>query len=113
MFGRMKDPVEGTAQLVSYVETNARNQFDVTCIAQVIVAAEGLEPTAVEWIVGIPHSELPMDPGRTWRVRVDRKNPKHLKLDDDAESEAAEAAQQSGRAEAERIAAAMREEKRP
>jgi hypothetical protein len=108
MFGRMKDPVEGTAQLVSYVETNARNEFDVTCIAQVVVQAEGLEPTAVEWIVGIPHSELPMDPGRTWRVRVDRKNPKHLKLDDSGEREAAEAAQESGRAEAERIAAEMR-----
>lgn len=107
----MKDPVEGTAQLVSYVETNARNEFDVTCIAQVIVEADGLEPTAVEWIVGVPHSELPMDPGRIWRVRVDRKNPKHLKLDEDGEREAAQEAQESGRAEAERIAAAMREEK--
>jgi hypothetical protein len=108
----MKDPAAGTAQLVSYVETNARNEFDVTCIAQVVDVAEGLEPTAVEWIVGIPHSELPMEPGRVWRVRVDRKNPKHLKLDESGEREAAEQAQESGRAEAERIAAAMREGKR-
>lgn len=108
----MKDPVEGTAQLVSYVETNARNEFDVTCIAQVVVQADGLEPTAVEWIVGIPHSELPMEPGRVWRVRVDRKNPKHLKLDERGEAEAGQAAQEAGRAEAERIAAAMREGKR-
>jgi hypothetical protein len=107
----MKDPAAGTAQLVSYVETNARNEFDVTCIAQVVVQAEGLEPTAVEWIVGIPHSELPMEPGHVWRVKVDRKNPKHLKRDEDAEEEAAAAAQESGRAEAERIAAAMREGK--
>jgi hypothetical protein len=108
----MKDPAAGTAQLVSYAETNARNEFDVTCIAQVVVVAEGLEPTAVEWIVGIPHSELPMEPGRVWRVRVDRKNPKHLKLDESGEREAAEQAQESGRAEAERIAAAMRQERR-
>jgi hypothetical protein len=110
VFGRMKDPVAGTAQLVSYVETNARNQFDVTCIAQVVVQADGLEPTAVEWIVGVPQSELPMAPGRVWRVRVDRKNPKRLKVDESADREAGEAAQEAGRAEAERLAAEMREE---
>ena len=108
----MKDPAEGTAQLVSYVETNVRNEFDVTCITQVIVQADGLEPTAVEWVVGIPHSELPMEPGRVWKVRVDRKKPKHLKLDESGEAEAGQAAQEAGRAEAERIAAAMRDEKR-
>ena len=52
MFGHMKDPADGTATLVSYVETNVVNEFDTVIIAQVVVQAEGLEPTAVEWTTG-------------------------------------------------------------
>ncbi|MHB8694422.1 MAG: SHOCT domain-containing protein [Solirubrobacteraceae bacterium] len=106
----MKDPVEGTATLVSYVETNARNEFDVTVIAQVIVTADGIPPTAVEWITGIPHSQLPISPGRVWNVQVDRNNPKHLKADTKQARQDGEAAHQAGRAEAEQLAASMRRE---
>jgi hypothetical protein len=110
MFGHMKDPADGTATLVSYVETNVANEFDTTVIAQVIVKADGLEPTAVEWTVGVPHGELPMSPGREWPVRVDRKNPKHLKLDEDRQRRAGDEARERGREEAERLAASMRED---
>jgi hypothetical protein len=111
MFGRMKDPFEDTATLVSYVETNACNEFDVVLIAQVIVQAEGLPPTAVEANPGIPLSQRPLAPGTAWKVRVDRKNPKHLKfLSDQADADAQVTA---GRAEAEQIAAKMRGETMP
>lgn len=45
---------------------------------------------------------------RTWPVRVDRRNPKLLKVDEDRRREAGEEAQAAGRAEAERVAAEMR-----
>jgi hypothetical protein len=111
MVGRMKDPVEGAAILVSCVETNARNEFDVVLIAQVIVQAEGLPPTAVEANPGIPLSQMPIAPGTVWKVRVDRQHPKHLKfLSDQADADAPVTA---GRAEAEQIAAKMRGETTP
>ncbi len=111
MFGRMKEPVDGTATLVSYVETDARNEFDVVPIAQVIVQAEALPPTAVEANPGIPLSQMPIAPGTVWKVRVDRKNPKHLNfLSDQADADAQVTA---GGAEAEQIAAKMRGEPPP
>jgi hypothetical protein len=113
MFGRMKDPVEGTATLVSYVETNARNEFDVVLIAQVVVQAEGLPPTAVEANPGIPLSQMPVAPGTVLRVRVDRKNPKHLKFLLGEADEDADAQVTAGRAQAEQIAANMRGESPP
>ena len=108
MFGRMKDPADGTATLVSYVETNVVNEFDTVIIAQVVVEAEGLEPTAVEWTTGVPNSALPMDPGHVWPVRVDRAKPTRMKLDDERQEQQAQAAQDAGRAQAERVAEAMR-----
>jgi hypothetical protein len=87
VFGHMKDPVDGTATLVSYVETNAANEFDRVVIAQVVVQADGLEPTAVEWTVGIPNSSLPPEAGHVWPVRVDRADPTHLKVDDDRQAQ--------------------------
>ena len=110
MFGHMKDPADGTATLVSYVETNAGNEFDRVVIAQVVVQAEGLQPTAVEWTVGVPTSSLPLDAGHVWPVRVDRANPQHLKLDDDKLAAEGEAARTAGRAEAERLAQQLRDQ---
>jgi hypothetical protein len=40
MFGHMKDPVDGTATLVSYVETNAANELDRVVITQVFQMRE-------------------------------------------------------------------------
>lgn len=87
MFGRMKDPVEGTATIVSCsaftepgLENNDRPGFEVTLEAQVVVVAEGLEPTAVHWVTNFPQSQLPLVEGQTLPVVVDRRNPKRLKL---------------------------------
>jgi hypothetical protein len=107
MFGRMKDPVVGTAQLVSYEETDFRNEFDTTILAQVIVEGDGVQPTAVESRIGVPNSQLPLDSGTTWQVQFERDNPKHFKtIEPDAQTAAADhtAAQQ----EAEQLAAQMR-----
>ena len=108
MFGRMKDPAEGTATLVSYGETNAVNEFDTVIIAQIIVQAEGLQPTAVEWSVGIANSELPLPSGYVWPVRVDRAKPTHVRLDDKRRQVEAEAGREAGRIEAQQLAAVMR-----
>jgi hypothetical protein len=91
--------------------TFSNGGFDVVLIAQVIVQAEGLPPTAVEANPGVPLSQMPLAPGMVWKVRVDRQNPKHLKfLSDQAEADAQVAA---GRAEAEQIAAKLRGEGPP
>jgi hypothetical protein len=79
MFGRIKDPVSGTAQLVSYEETNFRNEFDTTIVAQVIVKGDGVEPTAVESRISVPNSQLPLYPGDTWEVVFERSDPKQFK----------------------------------
>jgi hypothetical protein len=108
MFGRMKDPVRGTAQLVSYEETNFRNEFDTTIVAQVIVKGEGVEPTAVETRIGVPNSQLPLYPGDTWDVVFERDDPKHFKtVEPDAQQAAAnhEAAQQQAQQLAEQMRA--------
>jgi len=110
MFGHMADPADGTATLVSYVETNAANEFDRVIVAQVVVQADGLQPTAVEWTVGVPNSSLPLESGHVWPVRVDRAKPQHLKLDEDRMAAQGEAARVAGRAEAERIAEQLRQE---
>jgi hypothetical protein len=86
----MKDPAEGTATVVSYqasttpgLENNTRPGFEITLHAQVVVQAEGLEPTAIDFITNFPQSELPLQNGAVLPVTVDRNNPKHLKLDRD------------------------------
>ena len=79
MFGHMKHPVNGTARLVSYEETNVRNEFDTTIVAQVIVEGDGVPATAVESHIGVPNSQLPLDAGTTWQVVFERDDPKHFK----------------------------------
>jgi hypothetical protein len=122
MFGHMKDPVAGTATVVSYeaftepgMASNQRPGFTVTFHAQVVVVAEGVEPTAVEWITNFPQSELPLPPNAQLPVIVDRHNPRHLKLADGfaknakAAAVAAEhAGDQAAGAQAAALAATMR-----
>jgi len=110
MFGRMKDPVEGTATLVSYNETQLANEYDTTIHAQVVVRADGLEPTAVDAYFGIPNSQLPLMPGVVFDVKVDRSNPKHVQLRKDTKKDRAKAraASAAGHAQAEQLAAQMR-----
>jgi hypothetical protein len=107
MFGRMKDPVEGTATLVSYNETNVQNEFEMTLIAQVIVEGPGLPPTAVEIYPGVRPSQLPLPEGYIWKVKVDRAKPKRVKILED--SDAGEEQRQAGKQKAAELAEQMRQ----
>ena len=100
----MKDPVDGTAQIVSCTGYHGEGVMQ-NCRMQLVVEAEGIEPTAVE------HSELVHNrkwphPGMVLPARIDRANPKKVKLDWDAVQDSREQAQGS----AEAIAAARRGE---
>jgi Short C-terminal domain len=107
MFGRMKDSVRGTAQLVSYEETSFRNEFDTTIVAQVIVQGEGIQPTAVESRISVPNSQLPLSPGDSWDVVFERDDPKQFKTVEPDEQQAA-ANHAAAQQEAQRLAEQMR-----
>jgi hypothetical protein len=80
MFGRMKDPADGTATVVSYSEHHQRKGDDVVLDAEVIVQAEGLVPTTVDAKPRVPQSWMPVKLGTEWPVRVDRANPERLEF---------------------------------
>jgi hypothetical protein len=107
MFGRMKDPVRGTARLVSYEETNMRNEFDTTIVAQVIMEGEGVAPTAVESRIGVRNSELPLPSGTTWDVEFERDDPKHFKTIE-RDEQTVEAEHAAAKQQAQQLAAQMR-----
>jgi hypothetical protein len=109
MFGHMKDPVPGTATVSDWkaITTpgsvgNQRPGFEVTLEAQVVVQADGLDPTVVQWITNFPQSELPLHAGSVIPVTVDRQNPKHLKLAPDFTQQAKQAAKQAEEAQGQR-----------
>ena len=92
----MKDPVEGTAQIVSCTGYHGEGVMQ-NCRMQLVVEAEGIEPTAVE------HSELVHNrkwphPEMVLPARIDRANPKKVKLDWDAVQDSREQAQGSAEA---------------
>lgn len=80
MFGRMKDPVDGTATLVGYSEQHEQKGANVVLSAQVIVEAEGLASTTVDAKPEVPQSWMPVKTGTVWPVQVDRANPSRLKF---------------------------------
>ncbi len=90
MFGRRKNLVPGTATVVTY-EVTHHSWLD-TLQAQVIVQAEGLEPTSVELIAELPHSALPLPPNYVLPVIVNRKHPSNVKLDPHFAAEASNSA---------------------
>lgn len=127
MFGHMKDPVLGTATVSDWKAVSGsglagvkRPGYEVTLEAQVVVEAEGLEPTVVQWITNFPESELPLHVGSVIPVTVDRRNPQHLKLAPDfaaqakqAATEAQAAQAQQSRDQAQRLAASLRDGNAP
>jgi hypothetical protein len=80
MFGRMKDPADGTATVVGYSEQHVQKGADVVLSAQVIVEAEGMAATTVDAKPEVPQSWMPVKTGTVWPVRVDRANPSRLKF---------------------------------
>lgn len=100
----MKDPVEGTAQIVSCTGYHGEGVMQ-NCRMQLVVEAEGIEPTAVEHNELVHNRKWP-HPGMVLPAKIDRANPKKVKLDWDAVQDSREQAQGS----AEAIAAARRGE---
>ncbi len=100
----MKDPVEGTAQVVSCTGYHGEGVMQ-NCRMQLVVEAEGIEPTAVEHNALVHNRKWP-HPGMVLPAKIDRANPKKVKLDWDAVQDSREQAQGS----AEAIAAARRGE---
>jgi hypothetical protein len=80
MFGQMKDPVDGTATLVSYTETGGLHRGTLAISAQVVLHAAGMEPQTVDVKVRVPHGELPLSAGEVWNVQFDRGDPTHVKF---------------------------------
>ena len=100
---RMKDPVEGTAQIVSC--TGYHEGVMANCRMQLVIQAEGVEATAVEHSALLHNRRWP-HPGMTLPATVDRADPTNFKVDFKAIPDSRESAQNS----AEGIAAAMRGE---
>src|SRR3954470_1270647 len=80
MFGRMRDPADGTATVVSYSEHHETKGDDVVLDAEVMVQADGLVPTTVDARPRVPQSWMPVKLGTEWPVRVDRANPERLEF---------------------------------
>ena len=78
----MKDPVEGSAEVVSASAHSGRGLKEI-CELQLVVEADGVEPTAVEHNQ-IVHRDRWPEEGMALPVVVDRANPKSLviKFDD-------------------------------
>ena len=79
MFGRMKDPVDGTATLIGYSENHEQKGSEVVLSAQFIVEADGMASTTVDAKPEVPQSWMPVKTGTVWPVQVDRANPTRLK----------------------------------
>lgn len=87
MFGglRMKDPVRGTAQVVSCTAHHGDGVMQ-SCRMQLVVQAEGVPAKAVEHSAPVHRKRWP-SPGLTVPVTVDRSNPERLKVEwDEIES---------------------------
>ena len=80
MFGRMKDPAQGTATVVGYSEHHEQKGNEVVLDAQVMVQAEGLVPTTVDVKPSVPASWMPVKVGTVWPVRVDRSKPERIEF---------------------------------
>ncbi len=101
---KIKDPLTGTAQIVSCSGTS-ENATHQTCEMQLVVNVEGVEPFAVAHTQILKVSKWP-SPGMAVPVVVSQSDPTNLRLDFDAIPEW----QDAGMDRAEQIAASMRGE---
>jgi hypothetical protein len=75
----MRDPVRGKARVVSHSafttpgRDSDRADAEVTLQAQVVVTADGVEPTAAELVADFPRAALPLPAGSDLPVIIDRK----------------------------------------
>jgi hypothetical protein len=75
----MDDPVRGSAQVVSATGHHGRGVYQ-RCDMNLVVQAEGVEPTAVSWS-GLVHNKRWPRRGMVLPVTVDRADPQSLKIE--------------------------------
>jgi Short C-terminal domain len=75
---RMKDPVDGTAQVVSSTQA-PDHATSANVKLNVVVQAEGMEATSVEFSCIAPTKKWPF-PGETLPVTFDRADPERIKV---------------------------------
>jgi hypothetical protein len=102
--GGMEDPVRGTAQVVSASMNRGRGILQM-CDVQLVVQAEGVQPTAVAYRGLVHRDRWPM-PGMVLPVTVDRADPQRV----DIEWDEVESSKDRTRQSAEDLAAMMRGE---
>jgi hypothetical protein len=102
--GGMRDPVRGTAHVVSASMNRGRGILQ-TCDVQLVVQADGVQPTAVAYR-GLVHRDRWPVPGMVLPVTVDRAEPQHLEIEWDE----VEPSEDRTRWHAEDLAATMRAE---
>ena len=91
--GRMRDPVRGTAEVVSCSERRGRDEERVaaarmkvvendyeSCHLQLVVAAETVPATAVAHHTPVHRSRWPA-PGMTLPATIDRANPSNVRIE--------------------------------
>jgi hypothetical protein len=83
LFNKMKDPVGGTANVVSATTLDAGASGKDPCDMQLIVQADGLSPTTIEYHDKVPVIRWPRA-GDVLPVTVDRANPEHVEIDWDS-----------------------------
>jgi len=98
---KIKDPVQGTAQIVA-CSGPADDATSSPCQMQLVVQVEGREPYAVEHTEFFKHRRWP-SPGMTVPVTVSRSDPNHLRV----EKEGIPDWRDAGMNQAEQIAASM------
>lgn len=108
MFGdlRMKDPVRGTAQVVS-CSAHRGDGATQGCRMQLVVRGKGVPAKAIEHH-GLVHRKRWPSPGMTLPVTVDRANPNRVRVEWDEVESSRERALRS----AEELATTMRGESR-
>jgi hypothetical protein len=102
--GGMEDPVRGTAHVVAASMNRGRGILQM-CDVQLVVQAEGVQPTAVAYR-GLVHRDRWPIPGMVLPVTVDRADPQHV----DIEWDEVESSKDRTRQSAEDLAAMMRGE---
>jgi hypothetical protein len=100
--GGMRDPVRGTAQVVAASMNRGRGILQM-CTMQLVVQADGVQPTAVSHSGLVHRDRWPM-PGMVLPVTVDRADPKRV----DIEWDEVESSHDRSRRSAEDLAAMMR-----
>src|SRR5687767_3795060 len=77
--GKMEDPVRGSAEVVA-VRQQAKDALVQNVTMDVVIYADGVEPTRVTWRGMVKRHKFPR-PGTALPATVDRANPEDIDID--------------------------------